>query len=281
MSSDFLIDAKKQYKVWKRSYKKRNTKHSDKVKEINEIFNLKDTNELATKSVPGFWAGDIDNPKPRFIVVSLNPGRKHKDAHGLSLDEKKSAKENAKGWSTYKKKRSDWFNRPNFQRSMYWKRIYKFIGIGMDCKRPTKKMNGNYVSENVLNLNLFPYASKSATKFGKKRFSVKQLKIIIEHLDLLFGLIEKKQPDYCFFNGKVWETLLIEQKLFSIKGKKDFKKIFSKNDFHVYGLKKDKTGYIVFNRFLIQGVSGEGVNDNDLTKLIPKKIKKWKKSTRS
>ena len=234
----FLKYAKKQYKVWKRSYKKRNTKHSDKVKEINEIFNLKDTNELATKSVPGFWAGDIDNPKPRFIVISLNPGRKHKDAHGLSHDEKKSAKENAKGWSTYKKKRRDWFNRPNFQHSMYWKRIYKFIGIGMDGKRPTKKMDGDYVSENVLNLNLFPYASKSATKFGKKRFSVKQLKIIIEHLDLLFGLIEKKQPDYCFFNGKVWETLLIEQKLFSIKGKKDFKKIFSKNDFHVYGLKK-------------------------------------------
>ena len=90
----FLKYAKKQYKVWKRSYKKRNTKHSDKVKEINEIFNLKDTNELATKSVPGFWAGDIDNPKPRFIVISLNPGRKHKDAHGLSHDEKKSAKEN-------------------------------------------------------------------------------------------------------------------------------------------------------------------------------------------
>ena len=141
-------------------------------------------------------------------------------------------------------------------------------------------MDGNYVGENVLNLNLFPYASKSATEFGKKRFSVKQLKIIIEHLDLLFGLIEKKQPDYCFFNGKVWETLLIEQKLFSIKGKKDFKKIFSKNDFHVYGLKKHKTGYIIFNRFLIQGAAGEGVNNNDLRKIIPKKIKKWKKSTR-
>ena len=199
MSSDFLIDAKKQYKVWKRSYKKRNTKHSDKVKEINEIFNLKDTNELATKSVPGFWAGDIDNPKPRFIVVSLNPGRKYKDSHGLSLDEKKSAKENAKGWSTYKKKRRGWFKRDDFQRSTYWKKIYNFIGIGMDCKRPTKKMDFNYVGENVLNLNLFPYASKSATEFGKKRFSVKQLKIIIEHLDLLFGLIEKKTTVLLFF----------------------------------------------------------------------------------
>ena len=49
----------------------------------------------------------------------------------------------------------------------------------------------------------------------------------------------------------------------------------------VYGLKKKKTAYIVFNRFLIQGVSGEGVNNNDLTKNIPKKIKKWKKSTLS
>ena len=270
----FLKYAKKQYKVWKRSYKKRNTKHSDKVKEINEIFNLKDTNELATKSVPGFWAGDIDNPKPRFIVISLNPGRKHKDAHGLSHDEKKSAKENAKGWSTYKKKRRDWFNRPSFQHSMYWKKIYKFIGIGMDGKRPTKKMDGDYVSENILNLNLFPYASKSATKFGKKRFSVKQLKIIIEHLDLLFGLIEKKQPDYCFFNGKVWETLLIKQQLFSIKGK-DFEKIYRKNAFLVYGLKKHKTAYIVFNRFLGQAVSGEGVNNNDLTKTIPEIIKKY------
>ena len=85
---------------------------------------------------------------------------------------------------------------------------------------------------------------------------------------------KEKKPEYCFFNGKVWETLLIEQKLFSIKGKKDFKKIFSKNAFHVYGLKKNKTAYIVFNRFLNQGASGEGVNNNDLTKIIPKKIKK-------
>ena len=63
----FLSDAKKQYKVWKKSYKKRNRKYSNKVIKINETFNLKNTDELNTKLAPQFWSGDIDS-NPKFIV---------------------------------------------------------------------------------------------------------------------------------------------------------------------------------------------------------------------
>ena len=38
--------------------------------------------------------------------------------------------------------------------------------------------------------------------------------------------------------------------------------------------KKDKIRYVVFNRFLVQGASGEGITDDDLINGIPKFIKK-------
>ena len=179
-------------------------------------------------------------------------------------------KENAEGWKKYKKKRKSWFTEPTFQKSQYWKKIYKLI-CGMDDKPFTKTMDSDYVTENVLTLNLFPYPSNSSRKFGKSRFSVKQLKIVIHHLDLLFDLIKEKKPEYCFFNGKVWETLLIKHKLFSAEFEK---KSYGKKDFRIHLLKKDKIRYVIFNRFLVQAASGEGITDDDLIYGIPKFIKK-------
>ena len=37
----FLSDAKKQYKLWKNSYKKRNKKYTALVKKINKSFKMK------------------------------------------------------------------------------------------------------------------------------------------------------------------------------------------------------------------------------------------------
>ena len=262
-SSDiiFLSDAKKQYKLWKNSYKKRNKKYTALVKKINKSFKMKKKTDKFNKQLsPKFWAGDIDNPNPKFIVISLNPG--------LKKSSKQDMKNDAKGWKTYKKNRRRWFKRESFQKSRYWNRIYKVI-CGIDNKPPGKKMDEDYILKNVLNLNLFPYHSKTSTSYPSK-FSVKQLKIVIDHLDLLFDLIKEKNPDYCFFNGKVWETLLIKHKLFSTK----FKDKPYKKKFHIYLLKKDKIRYVVFNRFLVQGASGEGVTTDDLTNSIPKFIKK-------
>ena len=267
----FLSDAKKQYKVWKKSYKKRNRKYSDKVKKINETFNLKNTDELNTKLAPQFWSGDIDS-NPKFIVVSLNPG--------LAKVSKKSMESDVQGWKEYKENRKSWFKkRKDFQKSSYWQQVNKLI-CGMDNKTPGKKIDSDYITKNVLNLNLFPYHSKETKNYPAK-FNVKDLKIVIDNLDLLFDLIEAKKPKYCFFSGKVWETLLIEHKLFSTKfekkkykpKKKKAKK--RKNNFRIYFLKQNKIRYVVLNRFFVRALSGEGITDDDLINGIPKFIKKY------
>ena len=267
----FLRDAKNQYTVWKKSYKKRNRKYSDKVKKINESFKLKKAYKFNTQLAPKFWAGDIDKPHPKFIVVSLNPG--------LAKVSKKSMESDVQGWKEYKENRKSWFKkRKDFQKSSYWKQVNKFI-CGMDGEKPKKEINADYITKNVLNLNLFPYHSKE-TKDYPDTFNVKDLKIVIDNLDLLFDLIEAKKPKYCFFSGKIWETLLIEYKLFSTKfekkkykpKKKKAKK--RKNNFRIYFLKQNKIRYVILNRFFVRAMSGEGITDDDLINGIPKFIKK-------
>ena len=267
----FLKYAKKQYKVWKNSYVKQNKKYSDKIKKINESFKLKDTWWFNTKLSPKFWAGDIDK-HPKFIVVSLNPGLGDK-IHYSHMES------DAQGWKEYKENRKSWFkNRKDFQKSPYWKQVNKLV-CGMDGITPGKKIDADYITENVLNLNLFPYHSKE-TKQYSETFNVKELKIIIENLDLLFDLIKSKNPDYCFFSGKVWETLLIDYKLFSRKFKKKKYKPKKKkakkrkNKFRIYFLKQNKIKYVVLNRFFVRAMGGEGITSNDLIYGIPKFIKK-------
>ena len=267
----FLKYAKKQYKVWKNSYIKQNKKYSDKVKKINKSFKLKKTWRFHTQLAPKFWAGDIDKP-PKFIVVSLNPG--------LNKVRKKSMESDAQGWKEYKENRKSWFKkRKDFQKSPYWKQVNKFI-CGMEGEKPKKEINADYITENVLNLNLFPYHSKE-TKDYPDTFNVKDLKIVIDNLDLLFDLIEAKKPKYCFFSGKIWETLLIEYKLFSTKFKKKKYKPKKKkakkrkNNFRIYFLKQNKIRYVILNRFFVRAMSGEGITDDDLINGIPKFIKKY------
>jgi len=103
---------------------------------------------------------------------------------------------------------------------------------------------------------------------------VKDLKIVIDNLDLLFDLIEAKKPKYCFFSGKIWETLLIEYKLFSTKFKEKKYKPKRKNNFRIYFLKQNRIRYVVLNRFFVRALSGEGITNDDLINGIPKFIKK-------
>ena len=228
---------------------------------------MKKAYKFNTQLAPKFWAGDIDKP-PKFIVVSLNPG--------LKKVRKKSMESDAQGWKEYKENRKSWFKkRKDFQKSSYWKQVNKLI-CGMDNKTPGKKIDSDYITKNVLNLNLFPYHSKKTKNYPAK-FNVKDLKIVIDNLDLLFDLIEAKKPKYCFFSGKIWETLLIEYKLFSTKFKE--KKYPPppdprKNNFRIYFLKQNKIRYVVLNRFFVQALSGEGITNDDLINGIPKFIKK-------
>ena len=124
-----------------------------------------------------------------------------------------------------------------------------------------------YILKNVLNLNLFPYHSNESTGFPSK-FTVKQLKVILDHLVLLFDLIAEKKPKYCFFNGKVWVTLLTKHELFPIKFEQvPYKKI------SMYFGKKGKTRYVLFSKFL-SSTGHYGVRNDDFSNYIPNFIKK-------
>ena len=160
----------------------------------------------------------------------------------------------------------------HFQKSPYWQTNYKLI-CGMENKIPEKPMDGNFLLENVLNLNLFPYHSNESDDFPSK-FTVKQLEVVLHHLALVFDLIEEKKPRYCFFNGKVWETLLIKHKLIDIKFSEP--KVFKENSkgakFSMYFGKKRKTRYVIFDKFLSR-THYYGVTDDDLNSDIPNFIK--------
>jgi hypothetical protein len=255
----YLDNAKKQYKIWKKSPKK----YSKSVSDIIKIFNLKDENKFQTKKSPKYWAGDI-HLNPKFIIVSLNPG--------YSKIRKIRRSSDSKGWDAYVENRKNWFTTKHFQKSPYWKKNYKLVR-GMN-NGPEEEMNGEYILKNVLNLNLFPYHSNESTGFPSK-FTVKQLKVILDHLVLLFDLIAEKKPKYCFFNGKVWETLLIEHKLIDVKFSKKNTKFTNRKgvNFGMYFGKKGKTRYVLFNKFL-SSTGRYGVRNDDFSSYIPNFIKK-------
>ena len=149
----YLANAKKQYKIWRKSYRCCTKKYSNHVTKIIDIFDLKGKNQFDKKLAPKFWAGDIANRKPRFIIVSLNPG--------LPKKQKMSSRDiDAMSWNAYMEKRRNWFTNPNFKTSDYWQKNSKLIcGIN---KQPEKEMDGEYTLKNVLNLNLFPYHSNKS-----------------------------------------------------------------------------------------------------------------------
>ena len=256
----YLDNAKKQYKIWKKSPKK----YSKSVSDIIKIFNLKDENKFQTKKSPKYWTGDI-HLNPKFIIVSLNPGE--------SKIRKIRRPSDSKGWDAYMENRKNWFTTTkHFQKSPYWKTNYKLVR-GMN-NGPEEEMNGEYILKNVLNLNLFPYHSNQSDNFPSK-FTVKQLEVVLHHLALVFDLIEEKKPRYCFFNGKVWKTLLIKHQLIDIKFSDPelFKENKKGGKFSMYFGKKRRTRYVIFDKFLSR-TNYYGVTDDDLSSDIPDFIKK-------
>tara|TARA_Y100000590_G_scaffold58581_1_gene61965 strand:- start:11 stop:835 length:825 start_codon:yes stop_codon:yes gene_type:complete len=254
-------NAEKRYKLWKNNWEE----YSNNVEEIIKIFNLKGESKFQTKEAPKYWAGDIDS-NPKFFIISLNPGypkgREKKISEGIKRD--------AISWNKYKENRKNWFTdkSSNFSKSQYWKKNYRLI-CGMNNELPEKDIDGEYILENVLNLNLFPYHSHKSEDFPSK-FTVRQLEIILHHLVLLFDLIEEKKPRYCFFNGKVWETLLIKHKLTGVKfSDPDPYKTNSKGiPFSMYYGKKGRTRYVLFDKFM-SNTHYYGVNDEDFGVGIP------------
>ena len=259
----YLQTAKKQYKLWKDNWKK----YSNNVEEIIEIFNLKDKDKFQTKESPKYWAGDIDS-NPKFFIVSLNPG--------YPVNKKKKFDEETKlekgSWNVYVERRKNWFTiraKEGFSKgSPYWKTNYRLI-CGLNGIIPEFPMNGDYILKNVLNLNLFPYHSNQSTGFPSK-FTVKQLEIILHHLVLLFDLIEEKKPKYCFFNGAVWKTLLIEHKLSGVKfsDPEPFGKNKKGDKFSIYFGKKGRTRYVLFDKFL-SSTGRYGVKKEDFNRRFP------------
>ena len=255
----FLDNAKEQYEYWQTSYKEGTKEYSNSVSKIIKIFDLKGKSRFDIENAPKYWAGDISKRNPKFIIVSLNPGL----PSGRKIT---SGPIDSKGWKTYIENRRNWFSGTRFQDSKYWQKHYKFF-CGMNNKIPEEPMDGDYILKNVLNLILFPYHSNQSENFPSK-FTVKQLEVILHHLVLLFDLIEKKKPKYCFFNGKVWVTLLTKHELFPIKFEQvPYKKI------SMYFGKKGKTHYVIFSKFL-SSTHYEGIGNDDLICGIPKLIKK-------
>jgi len=261
----FLDNAKEQYEYWQTSYKEGTKEYSNSVSEIIKIFDLKGKSKFDTENAPKYWAGDINNRNPRFIIVSLNPGL----PSGRKIT---SGPIDSKGWKTYMENRRNWFSGKRFQDSSYWQILYKFF-CGMNNKIPEEPMDGNYILKNVLNLNLFPYHSNQSDNFPSK-FTVKQLEVVLHHLALVFDLIEEKKPRYCFFNGKVWKTLLIKHQLIDIKFSepKLFKENIQGGKFSMYFGKKRRTRYVIFDKFLSR-THYYGVTDDDLSSDIPNFIK--------
>ena len=255
---NYVKYAKDNFQTWKSNH----NEYERKVKDIIRIFGLKKDSKFNTKLSPKYWTGNIDIKKPKVIIVSLNPGKSHNPSRKKEKD-----------WKEFKERRENGMLSDGFQKSAYWLRIYKLV-CGLDCKIPQEPMDGKYVLKNVLNLNLFPYHSKKSEYFPSK-FDTEQLEIVLEHMKYLFRLIEKKNPQYCIFNGKVWETLLIKHQLSDVKFSKlnTIRKNSRGATLDIYHGKKKGTRYVVFNKF-ISRTNYYGITDKDLVKKIPKKIKK-------
>lgn len=270
-NSDFLKDAKLDYKNWQRAKKTKSNEYRKYVNQVSSALGLKGKSRFNTKRSPKFWTGKRKNP--RMIIIAYNPGLGKTSRNPMVRMEEKKV---SKNWKTYKKSRDNSFRERGdlIQKSKYYQMLYQLCcGLfeNLECEQG---VDWKFFHKNILNLNLFPFHSNKSENFPA-RFNPEQLAMIMHYVSLILEFIKKRNPKICLFTGKAWETLLIKHRLVDDR---KFVKRKVKGKFYIYFFKIGRMKCVLFNHF-ITSLGHDKVNRTTMMKKIPNMIKSHYKTS--
>jgi len=248
-STNYLTKMQQEHKLFfddHETYKKH-------VNSISEMFSFTGTDKLMTEYLPVAFAGRYSK-KGSIVMFGLNPGFN---------EEMNPIEEKGHGttWEDYCKLRSNLYqlfkklNHP----SPYCKILFKLFSNLYD----THDNQWDFFHDNVVNLNLIPYHSKTLSMPAK--FTKTQLAYLKESYFSQLEFAQTIQPRLYIFNGNPWYRLLIENNIIN-----DFEKIQITPKFNIYFFKIGSVTAILFDKFFTSHFFG--LTDHHRTEIIPQLI---------
>jgi len=138
---------------WEKERVDKNFTKGSYFEDINDKFGI----FPKTKLYPMYFYGNIENPKNKYVFVGINPSY----TGGLEEDECLEEKESVAKYYHFLKNAFTWWDiKLDHKFLPYFNKISLYLSETEKIKR--EEINYKWLQENVINLELIPYHSKSA-----------------------------------------------------------------------------------------------------------------------
>jgi hypothetical protein len=201
-----------------------------KVNSISNLLSLNGENSLMAECWPVYVVGRPESP---FVLFGLNPrygesiGREEVDAR--------------KGWNEYREYLLNFYKRRYCPRSPFYNQLGKLF-----CGMTDMKDQWDCFDCNLAVLELIPYHSRRTGL--PSRLSNIQFDYLNKRFHSSLEYIRKFKPRLLIFNGKIWNTLLVQNKFLNEVQTKNIVKGF---DMHLFTI--ENIPCVLFDKFLGSG----------------------------
>lgn len=190
VSVNWPLLVRKEYEHWEKE------NHCLNATELNSQLQLNEKTRFIEDRPPCFFAGRVGQSK--ILLISLNPGYKGK------RKEIEYKVFNKHGWEETYFTFFDWFEKKGLS-SQYYSRFAVFLSgyLGYESYPRKRKERYELLGENLVNMDLIPYHSRSFTNRV-----LKQVNMLKQYVDNLKEMIELADPDIVFLNGSLYSRFL-------------------------------------------------------------------------
>jgi hypothetical protein len=179
------------------------TEPENKVDLISKMFKLRGKNRLKSDNCPVYIVGKFQTAP--IIMFGVNPGYSHKNNPTENAEARKS-------WRNYQNLYLNFyqfFAGHEFE-SPYYTALWHLLSGLMKETIPIEK-KWNLFDKYLTNMELIPYHSEGIVL--PLNPSEDQLKFLKNRYQRGIDFISQFNPKLIIFNGKIWDTLLIQNKL--------------------------------------------------------------------
>jgi len=248
----FLQLLKTDYELWLKNPKK----YKKRVNDLSKLFNFKNEYKFKANLPPSGFTGRYTK-KNQFVMFGLNPG------YNREFSQREELKQMGT-WAKYveiRKNMYSFFKELDHPSQYYQKFWLLFSNLIKDTKKYQTKWD--FYDQNVTNLNIFPFHS-GKFKLSKRRIKQKP-EFFKERLDSLVRFITNYKPRLFLFNGKPWESILINNSIIE-----KYDRVHVNDDFSLYFFRYNKIPSVLFEKFFSRHF---WLDDVEREKTIPKLIR--------
>jgi hypothetical protein len=189
---------------WEKERVDKNFTKGSYFEDINDKFGI----FPKTKLYPMYFYGNIENPKNKYVFVGINPSY----TGGLEENEYLEEKESVAKYYHFLKNAFIWWNiKLDHKFLPYFNKISLYLSETENIKR--EEISYKWLQENVINLELIPYHSKSADGLLVNN--------IEEYYQTYFELFRKAikhinpNKKIVFFGSSSFENIFVDNNIFN------------------------------------------------------------------